>query len=70
MSKKPETTDTQKDNDTSSSDNSCQRPLTSQEEALRQGRKSLVSTLRSDGKNKIRYIEGTTPLKDGCWLSD
>jgi hypothetical protein len=49
---------------------SCQRPVTAAEERIRKGRKSLVATSNRNAKNKVRYIEGTTPLKDGCWLSD
>lgn len=48
---------------------SCQTPTTPAQEKLRQGRKSLVTANRAKASNKLRYIEGTTPLKDGCWLS-
>ena len=48
---------------------SCQKPLSPEQEKLRQGRKSLVTANRAKASNKLRYIEGTTALKDGCWLS-
>ena len=48
---------------------SCEPTLTTKEKELRQGRKSLITPGGKDGKNRLRYIEGTTPLKDGCWLS-
>lgn len=37
---------------------------------VREGRKSLTMPKSYGGKNKVRYIEGTKALKDGCWLSD
>lgn len=48
---------------------SCRAPVSPEQEKLRKGRKSLVTTNRDKASNKMRYIEGTTPLKDGCWLS-
>ncbi len=50
--------------------NSCNPELTKEEKELRDGRKSLTIPSGNNAKNKIRYVEGTTPLKDGCWLSD
>lgn len=60
----------QSDEQNDKQNDSCQRPVTAEEERLRKGRKSLVGTSNRNAKNKVRYIEGTTPLKDGCWLSD
>lgn len=48
---------------------SCRTPISKEQENLRQGRKSLVTANRDKASNKLRYIEGTTALKDGCWLS-
>ena len=47
----------------------CEPLLNENEKELRQGRKSLITPGGKKGKNRLRYIEGTTPLKDGCWLS-
>jgi len=50
--------------------NSCTPDISAEEQALRDGRKSLTMPGGKNAKNKIRYVEGTTPLKDGCWLSE
>ena len=47
----------------------CNRPLTPEEDVWRQGRKSTVMPMRGKANSKVRYIEGTTPLKNGCWLA-
>jgi len=65
MTKTKETSVIKKDKDSSS----CSLQISGEEEKLRQGRKSLVIPEGKEGKNRLRYIEGTTPLKDGCWLS-
>lgn len=74
MTNKKQETETLKKTESVKTDAGCQRPLTSEEENLRKGRKSLVTpsgeSSTRNAKNKMRYIEGTTPLKDGCWLSD
>lgn len=49
---------------------SCQQALSTEQEQLRKGRRSLVAPSRGKSTIKFRYIEGSTPLKDGCWLSD
>ena len=64
-------TNASKAREQSDTDNSaCQKDLSDAELELRQGRKSLITPSEKKGKNKLRYIEGTTQLKDGCWLSD
>lgn len=74
MATKKQTSDISKQAENTETNTSCQRPLTNEEEKLRKGRKSLVTasgeSSTRNAKNKMRYIEGTTPLKDGCWLSD
>ncbi len=49
---------------------SCQRELSEQEQQLRQGRRSMVMPMRGKATSKVRYVEGSMPLKNGCWLSD
>ncbi|PVZ68190.1 hypothetical protein [Pelagibaculum spongiae] len=49
---------------------SCQRELSEQEQQLRQGRRSMVMPMRGEATSKVRYVEGSMPLKNGCWLSD
>lgn len=43
---------------------------TNSTQAIREGRKSLTMPKSYGGKSKVRYIEDTKALKDGCWLSD
>lgn len=56
--------DTQQDTETKA------ETETEKKDDIREGRKSLTMPKSYGGKNKVRYIEGTKALKDGCWLSD
>lgn len=49
---------------------SCSIDIPEEEKQLRDGRKSLTMPSGKGAKNKVRYVEGTMPLKDGCWLSE